>query len=208
MTDRPAGTDGIAEYQKVVDQALSDLCGVTYSTLVIDMAPDMDRYQALLKAGAARQVEPKDFARAFQRAHKLALCSNSGREWAEQFNLSRAALISFGSEGRGWQIGTDGRAYRAVDGSRLLRVDIANRGDKWGFAVSESVGPSFVTYSDADPLRRVSPPDGAFEKLSVRMDIGDAVAAAIRLRNQRKLQVKEQPALSAPAPQLPAMGMA
>jgi hypothetical protein len=198
MTISPVGAEERSVYKADVDQAMSSRCGVTYSHF-IDMTAAMDPRGAMIDTASAQGLDPAKFARAFQRAHGLtaltADASPAERADAETHNLHRAAVIAFGTDSRLWDVGTDGRAYLALEGNAALQLDVLKRSGKWGFVVSDSRGEAPLDRQAGDPLGRITPPTCEFVPVAARMDVGDTVTAAVHLRAQRR-----SAALSAPVP--------
>lgn len=176
-------------YVERVDDAMLSLGGVKYSEL-IEMAPDIDRGQRIVQTAAARGLEPSFTASVIIQMHNLARVEGTPVGYAEEFNRRRGAIAGFaasppepGYEHGEWSMCCDGRAYCEMPDGQLLRLEVANRADLWGFVVSGSIGAVSLAKAVDDPLRRLAAPptDTPFERLASGSDIGDAVSRAFEM---------------------------
>jgi hypothetical protein len=183
-----AANEKYSGYISLVDSTLLQHCGVTYSQLIA-MAPAMDPDSRFIQTAAARDLHAMIFAQFFQGTHQLSVVTATSRDYAENFNLRRAAIAAFavlpaearnGADPAAWVLGADGRAYGTGPSGRLTRLEVANKDENWGFAVSISGETAPLGLASRDPLHRLAAPDERipFTRLASALDIGEAVTRA------------------------------
>lgn len=136
-------------YGSAVNEAVLDLVGIDYNELSA-MAP-VALSQSSIEDYQRKGAPPTEFAEAL----RLLLClkRNDGRSETIPYNLFQVAMNEFAQTTR-WEMGDDGRARMGE-----LCMEVLQQGEKTGFAVR----PKGTSLVDA----------------CVRLDIGDAVRAAL-----------------------------
>lgn len=173
--------DPIAEYRALVDAELAKLCGITYSA-ALEMSPRTDADQKLLSLGAVKDLPASKMALAFQRANGLEKFHEGRTMDVCNFNRWKIAAHAFGTEARGWNVGTDGIPYRGTDTGTVLRLVVAEGTDGFEFIIQESKEPVGLSVAKNDPMQRLEPPQVEFEDVATGIDIGETVSAAIIAR--------------------------
>jgi hypothetical protein len=162
-------------YVSAVDKIFGDLCGVRYIELIRNGGLEGDLEYVCQNFG---QRTPEQFVQETVDEFQLLTRNEVAVEFAAAFNTRRAAVINFAlsSTDQGWVLGEDGRAYRTEDDGSVVRMDVANKGDKWGWIIEAADENVSLVAVQGDRLGRViEPEDVSFSRKAVGPDIGEAI---------------------------------